>query len=648
LETTNLHTSEATGSAPIRLKALAGLFWRTWPYLKPQWKHILIWVVLNSVIGLLVLGGFMAASDLFNNKILVGEPLEPLQAELLSLDSTYVDVQQLTQDQRRVVRDRMLLGFGILAAVLMGSNLVIPYYLVWIMQRINQHLRVTMIERAEHLSLRYHSHARTGDAIYRVYQDSAMITNIVQNVLLEPLKAAGSLVLAAFVATLFSPYLGLLVLAAAAPIVWLVAWYTPRLQLRSRLARTTNSNLTSRIQEAFTAIRVIKANLLERTVLDRFNSDSRTALDAAFYLRVNLVLMRTGVVLLSTGAVILAEYLMASWVVQGKTTFMIGTFALVGFTMWNLGAYQSASSRALEGVGGTNRLVYMWGVVQDMAIGLDRAFYLLDLKPDVVDAEDPAPFPAPIRAVTYRNVHFAYEPGRPVLEGVDLTARTGTITAVVGSTGTGKSTLMSMLLRLYDPDSGTILINDTDLRDIRIDDLRAGIAIALQQNVLFATTIAGNIGYAARDASQESIEAAARVACADTFIEEMASGYDTQLGERGGKLSTGQRQRLTIARAILRDTPILILDEPTASLDAETEHQVLRNLSRWGRDRVVFVVTHRLSTIRNADQIVFLENGRVVEAGTHDELVRKENGRYRSFALAETEGHVAGNRGGHP
>ena len=217
-------------------------------------------------------------------------------------------------------------------------------------------------------------------------------------------------------------------------------------------------------------------------------------------------------------------------------------------------------------------------------------------------------------------------------------AEVGAITAIVGATGSGKSTLMSLLLRLYDPDAGHITVNGTDLKDLSIDSIRQNVSIALQQNVLFATTVSENIGYAARDVTPEKIREAARIACADGFIEEMTDGYDTELGERGGKLSTGQRQRLSIARAIVRDTPILILDEPTASLDAETEHQVLNNLSTWGRHRILFVITHRLSTIRNADQIAFLDDGHITEVGTHEELMAIDGGDYRTFVTQETIG----------
>jgi ABC-type multidrug transport system fused ATPase/permease subunit len=204
---------------------------------------------------------------------------------------------------------------------------------------------------------------------------------------------------------------------------------------------------------------------------------------------------------------------------------------------------------------------------------------------------------------------------------------------------------MSLLLRLYETDAGIISINDTHLSSIQLDSLRRGVAIALQQNTLFASSVADNIAYAFADASRADVEAAAKVACAHEFIQQMPQGYDTELGERGGDLSTGERQRLSIARAVIRDTPILVLDEPTASLDAETEVAMLENLSNWASERIVFLITHRLSTIRGADQIAFLEDGVIREAGPHDTLMAMEQGRYRAFVLAESAPKAATDEG---
>jgi len=324
-------------------------------------------------------------------------------------------------------------------------------------------------------------------------------------------------------------------------------------------------------------------------------------------------------------------------VIERETWLGAAAVAIVGYTVWNYGAI----SVARESFAGTSisigRIVRNWWIAQDLLVGLDRALHLLSLEPEVVDKANPEAFPKVMEDVRFDDVVFGYGEGEPVLRGASLTARAGTITAIVGGTGAGKSTLMSLLLRLFDPGSGRVRINGVDLRDYAIADIRSNVAIALQKNVLFATTVHENIAYPESKVPREAVLAAARIACADEFVGELEQGYDTELGERGGKLSTGQRQRLSIARAVLRDTGILILDEPTAALDAETEQRVLRNLAQWGAGRVVFLITHRLSTIRNADQIAFIENGVVEELGTHDDLMAAA-GRYKAFVEAETEG----------
>ena len=615
------------------------VFVRTWPYLKPQFLHILCWLVLQLTSYTAVGLAMVLVDDVLSNKIMLGHPLEPGQTTLLMVDAGYAEVEELSAEQRYVVRDRFVLyvtiGYFLNMVVLQLGFL--HYYYTWIIQRINQRLRVTMVEKAEHLSLRYHSHARTGDAIYRVYQDSATITSIIDTAILDPINMIWKLALAFFILWLFNPVLGLICILATVPIVVAVAWYTPRLQRLARLAREANSNLTSRIQEAFAAIRVIKANQVETAVMNRFDADSNHALGAALRVRMEMILLWMIVLAIAAGAMFTADYLMAGWTVNEETTWLAGAITLVGFAVWNLGAFQQASGRSQEYFDWGRGLINKWSLMQDMAVGLDRAYHLLDVQPEVSEPDDPVPVPGTIHEVCYDGVRFAYETGQTVLDGVDLTARAGTVTAIVGATGSGKSTLMSLLLRLYDPGAGSVRINNVDVRAFAIGEVRGNIAIALQQNVLFAATVADNIGYGSVGATRRDIEAAARVACADEFIREMANGYDTELGERGGKLSTGQRQRLSIARAVVRDTPILILDEPTASLDAQTEQRLLANLADWGRHRVVFLITHRLSTIRNADRIAFLDGGRIQEIGNHDALMAIPDGGYRRFVRAEID-----------
>ena len=627
-------------------RRVAHLILRAWPYYRPQLKHLVTYLLLNVLAGAIILVAGLIGNDLLNNKVLVGTPLQPMQATLLLLDDSYVvgareDAESLTSEQRQTVRNR-LLSWGLVGLLLLlASFSLVWYYMTWIYQRINQDLRLAMLAKAESLSLRFHDQARTGDAIYRIYQDSATITNVLQQLIVTPLRVLIWMLWGFTLLTLFSPWLGLLCILTVVPVTLLFIYFTPQIQKYSRMARRTNSNLTSRIQESFASIRVIKANRAEEAVIQRFEQDSKRALDAAFQFRLQVTLLALGVSTVAMGAVLVGEYLMAGWTISGTATYLGGVITLVGFATWNLGAYQSAAGTISQNSQQGFELAQIWGGAQDLMIGLERAYYLLDQEAEVTEVAQPLPFPVSVRQVAWHDVSFAYQQQKPILSRLNLTATAGSITAIVGPTGTGKSTLMALLLRLYDPDQGTITINDTPIDYIRIDDLRSHVAIALQQNVLFTTTIADNISYATSDKSRADIDAAAKISCAHEFIEALPLGYDTELGERGGKLSTGQRQRLTIARAILRDTPILVLDEPTASLDAVTEQRVLRNVAEWGKSRIVFIITHRLSTIKQASQIAFMHEGSIVELGGHDTLMGIPEGYYRRFVRAELKGYEA-------
>ena len=630
-----VESSAQSGSVKEAFK----LAWRCWPYYRPQAKHLATFVLINSVLGAFALGAAFIGTDLIENKIILGEKLEPLQATMLLLDEDFVSSAgaengQLGLEQRKAVRERVIVLAGVLAVLLLGISVCVWYYMTWIFQRVNQHLRVEMLSRVEHLSLRYHSDSKTGDAIYRIYQDSATIVNVLLYMVISPLRVVAWATFGIVVLLLFSPALGFLLVAAAVPTIMLMRFYIPKIRVAATLSREYNSDLTSRIQETLAAIRVVKASGAETRLMERFQSDSQKALDAAFDMRKYIAYLTVSVAVVGLSFVFIADYFMATWAIRGDSTFLGGSIALVGFAVWNLGAFKVATGRGEEVSAQIWELAFYWSTVQDLVAGLKRAFFLLDLEPEVVDVESPQAFPEKLKEVRIENIEFGYQPDRMILKGASLSAKTGTLTAIVGATGSGKSTLMSMLLRLYNPDSGAVFVNEVALSQISAEDVRSNVSIALQQNVLFATSVADNIRYGRSDIDQGQVTAAAQVACADDFVRAMPDGYDTELGERGGKLSTGQRQRISIARAVLRDTPILILDEPTASLDAETERRVMANLSEWGRERVVFIITHRLSTIRNADQIAFLEDGVIKELGSHQQLLA-QNGAYAEFVAAE-------------
>ncbi len=625
---------------PVTLSEVWSYLKRCWPFYRPQTKHLLAFISLTIFSGVLVLGSMILLEDLVYNKLLQGEKLQSLQASILFLNDSFVssggeNEELLSLFERDILRNRMIIGGAVWVIVVYGSIVFGTYYMIWIFQRVNQQLRVEMLSKAEHLSLRYHSSSRTGDLIYRVYQDSATITNILQYLVLTPLRVVGWIFFASLVLLFFSPWFGLIIFVIFILMFLVSKKFVPIIRDKARLSRELNSALTSRIQENLAASRVVKANSAEEEMMRRFSHDSKHALNAAFEMRLYISVYLLISLLLSIGGFLVAEYFMAMWSIIEKSTYLGGVVAFVGFAAWNLGAFRAASAQGEELASQVWEASFIISIAQDLIMGLRRAFYILDLEPEVKDKSNPEDFPETIQTVSFKKVAFSYEKDHSILSDISLEANFGTITAIVGGTGSGKSTLLSLLLRLYDPDKGTVLINGIDIRDFSTSDLRAKVSIALQQNVLFAKSVKENIAYGLESTTDSDIIDASKIACAHDFIKEMPSNYETELGERGGKLSTGQRQRLSIARALLKNTPILILDEPTASLDAETEKRVMSNIAKWGQNRIIFVITHRLSTIKSADRIAVLDSGVIKEFGSHQDLMELK-GDYAEFVKSET------------
>ena len=584
----------------------------------------------------LALGVLLA--DLLNQNLLQAEPVAPALANLVGMPEwTQGSVESLTGDQRREL-------VWIYVALALGSHLVRlplriinPYYNMWIMQRINQDLRVALVERWHQLSLNYHSGHRTGDSIFRIYQDSAMVTAVIGHVIGMTL-AVGSYFFCVALVTVMAPWLGFFA-AIVVPVALLWSWFAmPRMRTRTLIYRAATSDVTSTIQETFGAIRLIKAFGTAGRAQRRLEGDSVIAFNAAFRVRQLIAVVTIVMYTFATIFVAFGSSLMAWWANQEDPAWAVELIGLLGvsFVAWNLASFSWARDQLHESSGDVRKLLRDWMTAQDMAMGLRRVFDILDIEPDVQDAPDAVPFTAFQREIRFANVGFAYEQERPVLDDVSFAAVPGNITAIIGPTGAGKSTLMALLLRLFDPSRGAITIDGRDLRAYQLRSLRANVAIALQENVLFALSVRENIRYVAPNASEEQVREAVRVAGMEDYVAGLPNGLDTMLSDRGGKLSSGQRQRLSIARAVVRDTPILVLDEPTAALDAATEHQVMRNLAEWGAGRAIFLITHRISTIRRADNILYLDRGRIVESGNHETLMRRDGGRYRAFVEAES------------
>ena len=616
---------------------------------------VLVWAatVLNMVIALF-------SVDLISQSILQAEPLTPFLADFIgqpelsgegggtlapSVESkgateANIDSALLTSEQRHSLKWVYVVFMVVSWIVLIPSTMLLPYYYIFIMQRVNQGLRMALLERWHRLSLRYHSDHRVGDSVYRIYQDSAQVTAVIgtitQATQLLNTYAIGIVFLGALDPILGTMTLSIVVLA----IVW-GRWYSPRMRDRSLLSREANSDFTSRVQESFAAVRIVKAYGAGEAEQERLVQDSVTAFNASYRVRSLMAIVGIVTFTLAAAALLGGQLLMAVWAHGTREVFAAVLVGLVGlsFVKWNLAAYNWAQEQLGESSASVRSLVTLWAQAQDMAMGLDRVFDILDIEPDVQNDPDAVAMPPFKREIRFSHVDFAYEPGRPVLRDVSLAVEPGTVTAIVGPTGSGKSSLMSLLSRLFDPDSGSVSIDGVDLRKLDVDSLRYNVSVALQENVLFGMSVRDNIRYVVPDASDEEVLRAADVACVDEYIAGLPEGLDTVLSDRGGKLSTGQRQRLSIARAVVKDAPVLILDEPTAALDAYTEHRVLERLSAWGEGRAIFLITHRISTIQRADRILYLDQGEIVENGSHDELMQIDNGRYRNFV--ETEARLS-------
>jgi ABC-type multidrug transport system fused ATPase/permease subunit len=608
--------------------------------------HLVYYYAINFLQRFIALALGVILADLLSQNILQNEPIAPGLASLIGIPEwAQGSVTELDQEQRRsLVWVYVLFALGAHLAQL-PFRIVNPYYNMWIMQRINQDLRLALLERWHQLSLKYHSDHRTGDTIFRIYQDSAQVTAVIGRLITLTL-ATMSYLTCVFLVSLLSPWLGFLAVAFIPPAMYWAYWSMPRMRTRALVYRAAASDVTSRIQESFSAIKLIKAFGTADRAQRAFEEDSVIAFNASYRMRILTGVVTIVMFTIGSSFMIGGEFLLAAFANEGRAAFAVELIALVGvsFVVFNLAAFNWTKEQFAESTTDLRGLLRNWLTAQDMAMGLRRVFDILDIEPDVKDRTDARPFVGFEDEIRYDNVSFAYEEDRPVLTSVSLTAKPGTITAIIGPTGSGKSTLMTLLLRLFDADDGAITIDGVDIRDFEVDSLRSQIAVALQENILFAMSVRDNIRYVAADADDDRVREAIRIACMDDYVDGLPEGLDTMLSDRGGKLSTGQRQRLSIARAVVRKAPVMILDEPTAALDAATEHRVMTHLADWVAQResdgyggrAIFLITHRISTIQRADNILYLDQGTIVERGDHETLMKIPDGRYRGFVEAES------------
>jgi ATP-binding cassette subfamily B protein len=484
--------------------------------------------------------------------------------------------------------------------------------------RVVQQLRCHACEHLHRLSLAYHDRTKVGDSLYRVAYDAHAAQTLFNGAIVP--SATGALVLVGAIIMMLqiNALLTVVTMSVTPVFILIIRGFRRKLDKQSRQYHESESVLVSAIQESLSSIRAIQAFTLEPETSRRFRSQSEKSLAANQRMtRTQLAYSACAGLAVSVGTAAVV-WIASHQVANGNLSVgdILIFLAYLGMLYQPMSTFSQSAS-----------------VVQSANAQLRRVFEIVDAVPDIKDRAEAKTLAQVRGAVEFQNVSFRYNEQSPVLRNVDLKVEPGQVLAIVGRTGAGKTTMASLLLRFYDPIDGRILLDGHDLRDLKLSWLRQQVSVVLQDPILFSATIAENIAYGKLGASREQIIEAARLAQAHEFIKALPDGYDTVLGERGVNLSGGQRQRLSIARAFLKNAPILVLDEPTSALDTHTEEALLACLRELMRGRTTFVIAHRLSTVRQADMIVVLDHGKVVETGNHRELIGRDSiygGMYRS------------------
>jgi ATP-binding cassette subfamily B protein len=596
----------AAASTPSNGELIRRLFRLTWRYRLGCVKVLAIQLVLLTM-GIFGLSFTGLGIDYIRHQV-EGVPLAPNRLHLaLPGDWPWQHVLGLLA--------------GLILVLALGRALLNYVYFVSVNKLVQQQLVVDLrgevYEKLQRLSFRFFDANTTGSIITRVTSDVQAVRMFVDQVLIQSVIMVISLtVYVAYMASL-SPGLTVACLATT-PLLWgMAAWFSRNIQPAYAQNRTLVEKMVQTLAESVQGIAVTKGFGREAEDRARFEAANQACYDQqrGIFWRVSLFSPAVGFLTRINMMVLLAY---GGWlVIHGQLPLGAGLVVFAGL---------------LEQFSGqVNNIANIVNSVQQSLIGARRVFEILDAPVEVQSAPQAVRRARLEGAVRFDQVAFSYSGIDPVLRDISLDVKPGQCVAILGATGAGKSVFMSLIPRFYDPTGGCVLIDGIDARRLHLDDLRRNIGLVFQESFLFSNTVAANIAFGHPDATPQQIEKAARVAAAHDFIMQLPKGYDTVLGESGSSLSGGQRQRLAIARAVLLEPAILLLDDPTAAIDSETEHEIFEALDRAIAGRTTFIVAHRLSTLRRADFIIVMENGRIVQQGRHEQLMRLP-GPYRRVA----------------
>jgi ATP-binding cassette subfamily B protein len=477
------------------------------------------------------------------------------------------------------------------------------------------------------LSFSYHDRSRTGQLISRLTSDIDHLTQFLSFGLSSIVGISITLIGASFMLFRMSWQMGLMGILLLPPMSFIALKGSSTLGPRFMALRQQFGRITGQLQENFSGVRVVKAFAREDYEVERFRKELREYLRLRMgVIRIFSTFMPSMNLLSNLGALLILAY---------------GGFAVIGGRL-SIGQLVASQGYLMMLTGPIQMIGWMVVMSRQAIAAGQRIFDILDTPSDVVEKPNAIVLPSATGAVTFENVSFGYDAASPVLKHISLDVRPGETIALLGATGSGKTSVINLIPRFYDATEGRVLIDGHDVRDVTLSSLRHQIATIFQEAVLFTGTIAENIAFGRPDATMEEIVAAAKAAQAHEFILSFPDGYETKVGERGATVSGGQRQRLTIARALLLNARILIMDDSTSSVDVETEYLIQQALAVAMRDRTAFVIAHRLSTVKTADRVLVLDQGEIVEQGTHAELLAL-NGHYRriydtQFAEQEEKG----------